>query len=410
MKKIIILFIAIQGCLINLSYSQLVNGDFTQFNGCTVPTIGTCTSFSSTCVTNWGSAYGTPQILSETLPKGYTNYFGYMWSNTTNCHGEGMFAQYNFQANTTYQLSIDAQATDLSGSMNILLTNGLTHLVSDDGSCGDKHRSVSSSQNILPFGSQSNIPASWASYTYQFIANNADSQIYIFPCSNSSTQYNLSIDNLNVVFDCNGTIIYNNGIIPINKSKAGYISVGSTAGTGGSGTVTNSSNSSTYLIATNSITFVPGFQASVIAGTTFSAKIVDCNNILAARQIVNNSPIHSLEKNNLIFNNHDEQAKIADSIRYITDISKGSSRSNISIYPNPVKGRLNLVLNNFNSTKIKISIIDVSGKSYYSTDKFIDDKSYKSIEINTSILSQGTYFIVVYDGINSFIKQFTNSF
>ena len=404
MKKIIVFIIIALICCNNLSYGQIVNGGFDTFSGCTVPTVGTCVSFTASCIENWKSAYGTPQVLSETNSKQVANYFGYMWSNSTGCFGEGMFAGYAFQANTTYKLSIDANATDLKGGMNILLTNGLTHLVSSyQGSCGDNHRSVTGSQNIVSAGSQTNIPTTWTTYSYSFATNNVDTQIYIYPCSGSTTQYNLDIDNLAVQFDCSGIITYNIGVIPTNKSKAGYINVGSTAGVGGSGTVTNSSTASTYLLATTTIDFVPGFHATASTGGILSAKIVDCSSILAARQAAFSS--NYIRDDQSIIDGKTEQEKYADSLKSTIKKPDLKSSDYISIYPNPVNEKLNLIIRNLGG-EVNVSIVDIAGRSYYSLNKFVENNSVKSMDISTSNLPKGTYFIKVSNETSSFVKQF----
>jgi hypothetical protein len=66
------------------------------------------------------------------------------------------------------------------------------------------------------------------------------SQLWIYPSATTTVQYNLEVMNVALCpLSCSttGTLVYNVGVVPANLSEAGQIYAGSSAGTGGSGTV-----------------------------------------------------------------------------------------------------------------------------------------------------------------------------
>ena len=69
------------------------------------------------------------------------------------------------------------------------------------------------------------------------------------------------------------------------------------------------------------------------------------------------------------------------------------------IYPNPVTNKLTLKTEN----KIeKVSIIDITGKII----KEISNFTSNSIEINTSELNQGIYYLSIYTGEEVILRKF----
>ncbi len=72
----------------------------------------------------------------------------------------------------------------------------------------------------------------------------------------------------------------------------------------------------------------------------------------------------------------------------------------LKLYPNPVKNKLMIVLNNDIAIK-EISVSDVYGKNYNLDKKHFDNK----IEINTTDLAEGIYFIRINNVVRKIIKN-----
>jgi len=62
----------------------------------------------------------------------------------------------------------------------------------------------------------------------------------------------------------------------------------------------------------------------------------------------------------------------------------------VKIYPNPVKDTLNINLGNIFSKEVHVRIYDISGRVMF---KEYFKHNSKNLEINTSFLNKGVYFI-----------------
>ncbi|OFX51638.1 MAG: hypothetical protein A2046_09765 [Bacteroidetes bacterium GWA2_30_7] len=79
-----------------------------------------------------------------------------------------------------------------------------------------------------------------------------------------------------------------------------------------------------------------------------------------------------------------------------------SSETNIGIYPNPVKDKLNISLNNIELSDAILNIYNVSGQIVYSSKVTTGDV----LEINTTNLSGGVYIIKMINDKNQYISKF----
>ena len=76
----------------------------------------------------------------------------------------------------------------------------------------------------------------------------------------------------------------------------------------------------------------------------------------------------------------------------------------VSVYPNPVKGKLNIQLNAFKADNYKVSLISSLGQSVYSTVLAVDGTNFvKSIEIPSSIKT-GVYQLVITNNTERIVK------
>lgn len=79
-----------------------------------------------------------------------------------------------------------------------------------------------------------------------------------------------------------------------------------------------------------------------------------------------------------------------------------SSESAISLYPNPVKDKLNISITNVDLSGTTISIYNVSGQVVYSSKVISND----ILEINTTNLSNGVYVVKMINNNNQYISKF----
>jgi hypothetical protein len=249
-----------------LSGQCLTNGDFSQDGSC-VTTVS-CSTFG-TC-NGWTRAQGTPQILpyTYTLTKGnvtVTSYLAYMWAN--NNDGEGMYTNFAFQANHSYDARIIFAASGgSSGNLHIRAASGVSALAID-GSCGSGTPNLSAQQ----IGQYSGVTSGLVDQTFSFTANAAYPQLWMYPSNGSSPQYNLYVYEIYVCPSCTALLTYSSGTIPTGESAAGTIDAG------GAGTVSIQPSATTILTATNEVDLLPSFQGAITGSGSFIAQIVPCN-------------------------------------------------------------------------------------------------------------------------------------
>src|SRR6185369_1494432 len=125
---------------------------------------------------------------------------------------------------------------------------------------------------------------------FTFNANADYAQLWIYPQATSNNEYQLGVSRVNVCPYCSGTIVYNSGTVPTGTTNSGRIDAGSSAGSGGSGTVTVLGTANTTFQAIDEINLVYDFNASVTSGS-FSAEIVSCNGLFREDTIEDSSDI-----------------------------------------------------------------------------------------------------------------------
>ena len=77
-----------------------------------------------------------------------------------------------------------------------------------------------------------------------------------------------------------------------------------------------------------------------------------------------------------------------------TESSDVSVTAGVTAYPNPTRGQFQLTINNFNTGKVGINIIDAKGSTIKSKDVQITGRKHVE-QIDLSSASNGSYFIQV---------------
>ncbi len=95
----------------------------------------------------------------------------------------------------------------------------------------------------------------------------------------------------------------------------------------------------------------------------------------------------------------------AADISNVTGISNNSLADNISIYPNPGNGRLNLRLNNTMKGNVTVRVMDITGRVIY-RHVFNNVMSQQLLNIDISNESPNLYFISISDAQNTVVRKF----
>lgn len=187
---------------------------------------------------------------------------------------------------------------------------------------------------------------------------------YLTACNKTITK---SVSVVACADTCKNIKIYNTGTVPSGTSKYGYIYGGSSAGTGGSGTVIVSAAATTYFNAVQEVNLYDDFDALVTGSGEFNAQIVGCNGA-AAR------PVKTVDK--------EESKPEVLSPRF-------------TVYPNPAKEMVLLNLANIKRGNTNIEVRDVNGKVVLKNKLNIaTDGSYMT-PLYTGRLVNGVYLITV---------------
>lgn len=362
---------------------NIVNGSFTQFGdpNC-VPNSGNCSTFTGDCVTNWKRSHGTPQIFQSG-----SNYYVWMWSQTDCCSkwGEGVFAGYTFEKNRQYKvlLNIESSGNSNMGTnrLKLFAANGIGEYTGSCNGGGTGLPNITSKQAIGETTISGQWGTPWDDRNFTFTADENYTQLWIYPWAEyqvgGSGQFNISIDDIQIIPDvCTPTIVYNTGTVPSGSLEYGNIYAGSSAGTGGSGTVNVASNANTSMIAANEIVFSPEFHAQVASGYTFSASIRPCE---GTGTITANEEVLS--------------GTATDDIAAIKDNNRLSRQ--VQVYPNPVKNWIMADIYLGDEDRASIRLLNSMGVVVRQQIPARKLSGRQRIDVDVSSLPTGIYFLQV---------------
>jgi hypothetical protein len=404
-------------------YAQCVqNNDFTQYCGVEIHKDGaTGATFADDCVPGWMPSHGSPQIkwinFDNILPPPHNQTdrpqwnAAYMWAGYSTdgqghdgARGEGIIAAYQFKHFHTYTVAIKYK---VELEIPTGFSDGEIRLVAMQNL---RRPTKWKTGNLRPYGEREHAIATlqdrnttnqWRqSQTFTFVADNDYNQFWLYPYATNNNQYNLFVDWVYVCHDdCNGTINYNQGVLPVGEPKSGYINIGSSFG--GSGTVTVSPTAQTTMIAANEIDIKPEFSATVTTGE-FWAKIESCgspNSRLFNDDSRNENTILPTENHGLIDNSPEYDTGLVQrkpSANLLVETSpEDLNKKYISIYPNPASGKVNIDLNTRQSHQIKIEIINTMGLVVKNVATAANDANHISVDIAN--LTNGQYFVKITD-------------
>ncbi|SDZ74397.1 S8 family serine peptidase [Psychroflexus halocasei] len=156
----------------------------------------------------------------------------------------------------------------------------------------------------------------------------------------------------------------------------------------------------------NSETFLPWRLdlANVAANAVKDDNIVDnVENIIVDASDSEIYEVTISHKGNL--NNPQKVSLIVSGVEYTTLATQDIEVdvSNINVWPNPVNNQLNITGTEAFEGQVQVNVYDISGRLVLSSDK--DTASQNSIQMNTSSLTTGTYFVKITDGQTSLNKK-----
>lgn len=351
-----------------------------------------CPSWNGSCG-GWVKSHGTPILGTVTLTDpttGITAPFGeiFMFGGAT--EGEGMFRAYPFQSGQSYDVRLVFISTSTNpGEVNIFAANGLTeHTL---GSCSNGVPVVPK-QQIGPYSGNTN--GVKTDVTFSFTANNNYSQLWIYPDGTGDQgdhQYNLILLS---VFVCRSCIIpkriFNTGVLPAGTTSAGTIQAGSTAGSGGSGTVVVAAGQTTTLVATQEVDVLQNFSASASGGGVFNIQLAPCSGV--------NTLALSVPDSAVIANPRQfESDLIAEQMGQSDQLAV----SKLQVAPSISTGAFTITGSAADLGNANIVVTDASGRLVYRLHNNDDTR----IDLNLGKWGTGIYFLQIRNGTNVTTKK-----
>jgi hypothetical protein len=212
-----------------------------------------------------------------------------------------------------------------------------------------------------------------------------------------SSQFDVYIDDVRIEVDCNGVIIYDNGIVATNTTKAGYI----TAGSGGSGTVTIQGAAETRLEASNTITLRPEFSAVVSGAGSFSATIINCYDIYYKMSQQSDSDKITIDVSGL--NPHTDSITMSQTIKKAESLgSLILDESNFKVFPSPGNGKITLTGKTELLSNAQIILLNQSGNKVF---EFKNNSVTNNVKLDLTHLANGIYFIQIKNNQKQALKK-----
>jgi hypothetical protein len=371
------------------------NGDFADWCN-EVPATGCTTTFTNTCVPNWQKSHGSPQLFPGNTP---AENVMFMWA-ISGAHGEGVLASYNFQANHQYKIKVAAYRSTAwnAGNLVLLAANNVTPSGYTD--CQGEDLPHFLGTYILM---NQPLSTTMTEYTLTFTPLINYSQVWLYP-STQNLKVDMYVDYVSICQDsCTGYITYNSGAVPGGTTRAGFIYAGSSAGTGGSGTVTVQNGISTSFIGGDEVYLQPNFHAQLTSGE-FRALIYRCYPEQIRQQTQPSrypSVAATLDPRGLETASRSIGTKRYDS----SSLARARPVDGMSIFPNPVRSKLSVRLNNFTGNIAGMQVLNEVGIVVQQIDRAAyADK--QNVEIDVSRLPAGTFILKVITDKQTFTQKF----
>ena len=352
----------------DLPNTCLANGNFP--NACVTGT--SCSpAWDPNCTAGWVRSHGSPTMATYT-EDGQTKFYIYVWAQGTN-NGEGVFTPYIFKTNYIYSVKLRTSANGTGGRARIYAANGLVEPTTIN--CGQAVPTITDKQEIGYI--DGNAQGQTIEFNYTNTSGGIFTQLWIYPERTGGSQYDLNILSVEVCPVCYATVTYNNGVVPTGTTTSGYIYAGSSAGTGGAGTVTVDGSVNTQLIAANEVNLLPEFEAFVTSGT-FSAELYTCFAGGGTTRKVTGTKNPNLPvtppSNDL------EIMKAAEVDR------------TLNVYPTVSTGQINITGDLASLENIELAVFDLTGRRIV----LVPKKSYSgNATINLGNLNNGIYLLQI---------------
>jgi hypothetical protein len=351
----------------DLPSSCLSNGQFT--NACVTGT--TCSPWDINCTDGWRRSHGSPTMASYT-ENGQAKHYIYVWSQGTNL-GEGVFTPYFFRSNYIYTVKLRISSTGGAGKLRVFAANGLEE--PPTSGCGQAPPNITEKVEIGYF--DGNTTGEDVEFTFTNNTGVHYTRLWIFPEGTGNGQYNVNIFSVEVCPHCKAAITFNSGVVPAGTTTKGYIYAGSSAGTGGSGTVTVNGATTTHFVAANEVHLLPEFDASVTSGT-FTAEIYTCYGAIGTTRKVTTHVNSNLP--------------LKPPVNDMETMRAATFDRTINVYPTVSTGLINITGDLPTIENIELAVFDLTGRRIVQIPK----KSYSGkATINLGNLNNGTYLLQI---------------
>jgi Secretion system C-terminal sorting domain len=341
---------------------------------------------------------GTPQIVSYTYtyPKDnatFTGYYAYMWG--TSLEGEGIYTSYPFEANHTYDVKIYINTYGGGGTVYVYAANSLT--TPNTAPCGsplptEDAQLIGSYTGSTP----TTTPPQSTPVPFSFVPNKNYSQLWIYPQGTAqitSDQYNMQLLMVQVCPSCTYDLVLNTGTIPTGTSSAGTIQAGSSAGTGGSGTVINASGQPTTLTASTEIDLLQNLQITYTGGGSFVAQIAPCQ-ITTTQSFLDTVTISAPPPPEPEADNFGSKIMTGTSSSAFQPDT--SSAAGLRVVPTVGPGDFTITGGASDLSNAAILVMDASGRPVY---RMYNSGNNTIISLNLGTQKNGLYFVQINNGI-----------
>lgn len=345
--------------------AQLTNPSFETYCG---STIGSCPTFTNTCVPGWYRSHGSPQIITSGGADG--NNYAAMWSkfNTyganNSLQSEGVFAYHQFHKYRSYRVCFWVRNDVNIGALVIWIANGIPQLGDNQGGCGQTEPNVN---HQTVFSQTPSWSGGWTKVTFSFTASEYFEQILFFPYNGSeSTTLWVNIDDIQISEICSPDIVFNmttnttSGKVNHDYYVGANIYAGSSAGGGslGAGTVFSDPNAHVTFEGGNTVVLSPNFIASPNGGQQFHAYINPCSDTYCGGNtfLGNTEGIQGNEQDP--YTDYEEgggQPPVAP--KQNNPNEQSALDAGVMVYPNPTNGVLRIVSNTNSACTYEITTV-----------------------------------------------------
>lgn len=377
MKYFIICFLA--PTLVWSQQNVIWNGDFENIStGC-----ADCSIMGQGCVRWWNSSHGSPHVQTDVDNNNIA-----MWSRSSST-GEGMFQDVPFYRGVNYQIKLRAKKHGNANKATFVVSLS-NNLDAQPGYCGGGNLP---SVDVLQLATETTYSVSWTEYQWSTgILDENFNQLWVYALNHNNPNVVewISIDDVEVTYDCLDEVFYQNtSSLPLRTKVSNKIVAGKSVTSGNIGPVVVTNGQEVFFESGSQILLKDGFTAE--PGSSFIAAIVPCDQFWDWRPRI---PVRIGYGINSFY------VALGDSL------SNNFVSDEIIAYPNPVRDILSIQYNTLTNDPVNISILDLSGARVLTTQVVPDiSRRIHKTTLDLSNLINGIYILEVFIEAKSYYQK-----